>query len=183
VAAVSAPTEAYRPVDGSVTMSGSVEDWKDEGMQEKLRTGLSKGVGVKAKHVNITSVVAASALINFAIFQDSSYTGSVSIRSKLNDPITAAKIAETVEEETGETVVVNPSASKESIVQTNKTGNVFASINVVWIELTPGQLAGIVTGCVSFMLCCCALAFRLRKWRKKANPTLNVLGTPAVVSI
>jgi hypothetical protein len=113
---VRTPSGEYRKVEGAITMSGSVEDWKSEGMQGLFRKGLAKGLRVKAAHVEVLSVVSGSARITFAVFQDESYTDAVSVRVKLTDPTAAAKVAQVVEEKTGANVVSQPYAERETLV-------------------------------------------------------------------
>jgi hypothetical protein len=133
---------------------------------------------------DVTSSVAGSALVSFAVFQDETYTDSVSVRAKLLQPASAARIARLIEVLTGADVVAGPYAGKETRVST-RGGRPTVSM-ISWILLGSPEIAGISVGALALCVCCataCALAHRRRqKTARGGQPFTSTLVSPVLAT-
>jgi hypothetical protein len=132
---------------------------------------------VNISKVNITSSVAGSALIGFVVFEDKAYTGNMSVRDKLLNPVSSAEIAKLIKAETRADVILGPIASKETSVRV-QAGKTVATIT--WLRLTPWQIAGIVIG--AFIFCfCSAVAYTQKQITCRGGP--KQVNTPVVMTV
>jgi hypothetical protein len=161
-------------------MSGSASDWESKGRRDKLRTGLARGLGVAVSKVNVTSSVAGSAIVSFTVFQDETYIDSVSVRAKLLQPASAARVARLIEALTGADVVAGPYATRE--MRVSMRGGRARVAAMTWVSLGPPELAGIAIAALALCVCCaaaCALAHRRRQRTARGEwPLAGVLVSP-----